>query len=177
MRALDRKLVRDLGRMRVQALAIALIVASGVALFIAMFTAYRSVRLSGHHFYTQQRFGHVWSSLARAPRAVAGDLAAIPGVAAVDARVVTSAILDVPGLAEPASALVIGIPPTAEHAVDDLYLRRGRHVEAGRAGEILISEAFAEANRLAPGRTLSGVIGGRTLLLRIVGDFAYGLLV
>jgi putative ABC transport system permease protein len=169
MRALDRKLLRDLGRMRMQALAIALIVASGVALFIAMFTAYRSVRVSGQLFYTQQRFAHVWSSLAQAPRSLERELADIPGVVAVDPRIVTTAILDVPGLAEPASALVVGIPSTSEHPVDDLYLRRGRHVEPGRAGEVLINEAFAEANRIGPGSTLKAVIAGRSLTLRIVG--------
>ena len=169
MRALDRKLFRDLGRMRVQALAIALIVASGVSLFIAMFTAYRSVRASAHHFYREQRFADVWSSLGRAPRPVARELAAIPGVAAVDARIVAPAVLDVPGLAEPASALVIGIPATPAHAVDDLYLRSGRHVEAGHAGEVLISEAFAETNHLGPGSTLSAVIAGCDVSLHIVG--------
>jgi putative ABC transport system permease protein len=169
MRALDRKLFRDLGRMRVQAIAIALIVASGVALFVATFTAYRSLRLSQHHFYTQQRFAQVWSSLARAPRSVARDLAAIPGVAAVDPRIVAPAILDVPGLADPASALVVGIPPSPEHAVNDLYLRRGRHVEPGRADEVLISAGFAEVNHLEPGSTISAVIVGRSVNLRIVG--------
>src|SRR6266508_778169 len=129
MRALDRKLLRDLGRMQFQALAIALIVASGVALFVAMFTAYRSLRTSQHHFYTEQRFAQIWSSLGRAPRTIARELAAIPGVAALDARIVAPAILDVPGLADPASALVVGIPATPEHTVNDLYLRRGRHVE------------------------------------------------
>jgi putative ABC transport system permease protein len=169
MRAIDGKLVRDLGRMRVQALAIALIVASGVSLFIATFAAYRSIRLSEHHFYTRQRFADVWSSLGCAPRSLARDLAAVPGVVAVDARLVTPAILDVPGLVEPASALVIGVPPGSGHRVNDLYLRSGRHVEPGRAGEVLISEAFAEANRLGLGSSLGVVIAGRSVTLRIVG--------
>ena len=169
MRALDRKLFRDLGRMKLQALAIALVVAAGVTLFLMMFTAYHAVRVSEHHFYTEQRFAHAWSSLARAPRSVERDLAAIPGVSAVDARIVAPAILDVPGLAEPGSALVVGIPPTPGHAVTDLYLRRGRHVEAGHAGEVLISETFADANRLGLGSTLSAVINGRDVQLRIVG--------
>src|SRR6185436_19843185 len=108
-----------------------------------------------HRFYTEQRFADVWSSLARAPRSVEREIAAIPGVAAVDARIVAPAIVDVPGLADPASALVVSIPPAAGHAVNDLYLRRGRHVEAGHAGEILISEGFAEANRLSLGSTLA----------------------
>jgi len=169
MRALDRKLCRDLGRMRFQALAIAAVVASGVALFVGMFTAYLSTRASEHHFYTQQRFAHVWSSLGWAPRAVERRLAAIPGVAAVDARIVNQAIMDVPGFAEPASALVVGIPPALGHAVNDLYLRRGRHPEPGRSGEVLISEVFAETNRLGPGSTLHAVVEGRSVTFRIVG--------
>ncbi|HEU4727757.1 MAG TPA: ABC transporter permease [Kofleriaceae bacterium] len=169
MRALDRKLLRDLGRMKAQALAIALVVAAGVTLFIMMFTAYDAVRASEHHFYTEQRFAHVWSSIARAPRSAAHDLAAIPGVSTVDPRIVASAILDVPGLAEPGSALIVGIAPPPGHAVNDLYLRRGRHVEPGQAGEVLISDTFAEANRLRPGSTLAAVIDGRDVKLRIVG--------
>ena len=74
MRALDRKLLRDLGRMKAQALAIALVVASGVTLFLMMFTAYDAIRASEDHFYTEQRFAHVWSSLARAPRSVASSV-------------------------------------------------------------------------------------------------------
>jgi putative ABC transport system permease protein len=169
MRALDRKLLRDLGRMKMQVLAIALVVAAGVTLFLMMFTAYDAMRASEHHFYTEQRFAHVWSSLARAPRSVARDLAAIPGVAAVDARIVAPAILDVPGLAEPGSALIVGIPPRSGHRVNDLYLRRGRHVAPGHAGEVLISETFADANRLGPGDMLSAVIDGRAVQVRIVG--------
>ena len=169
MRALDRKLLRDLARMRVQALAIALVVAAGASLFITMFTAYRALATSEHHFYTEQRFADVWSSLARAPRTVERDIAAIPGVAAVDTRIVASAILDVPGLTDPASALVVSIPQTAGHPVNDLYLRRGRHVEPGHAGEILISEGFAEANHLSLGSTITTVIDGRGVTLRIVG--------
>lgn len=169
MRALDRMLVRDLARMKIQAIAIALVVASGVALFIGMLTAYASLRASEDRFYTDQRLGDVWSSLARAPSPVAGELAAIPGVAAVDPRIVAPAVLDVPGLAEPASALIVGIPAAAGHPVDDLYLRHGRHVEPGHPGEVVIYEIFAQANHLTPGSTLDAVVAGRHVSLRIVG--------
>ena len=110
MKALDLKLFRDLRRLLAQVVAIALVVASGVALFVATMTTYSSLRLSEAHYYAEQRFADVWSSLARAPLAVARDAAAIPGVAAVDARINTQAILDVPGLVEPASAVVLSIP-------------------------------------------------------------------
>ncbi len=169
MRALDRKLLRDVRRMAAQALAIALVVAAGVALFVATMTTYRSLRASEARYYEQQRFAEVWSSLARAPMSLARELRKLPGVAAVDARVVTQAIIDVPALVEPASALLVSIPETPEHALNGLYVRSGRHIEGGRSHEALISQAFAEQNRLGPGDSLVAVISGRRVKLAIVG--------
>lgn len=169
MRVLDRKLLRDIARMRSQVAAIAIVVASGVALFIATMTAYRALQLSEEAFYRDQRFAHVWSSAARVPGPVARELAAIPDVTAVDPRLVARAILDVPGLDEPASALLIAIPASEGHAVNDVYVRRGRHVEIGRSGEVLVSEAFAEKNRLAPGDRLDAVVAGHKISLDIAG--------
>ena len=77
MRALDRKLLRDLGRMKTQAVAIALVVASGTALFIGTATTSRALRLSEEKYYDDHRFAHVWSRLARAPESVVRRLAAI----------------------------------------------------------------------------------------------------
>lgn len=169
MRALDRKLLRDLARLKVQVAAIALVVASGVALFVAMLSTYRSLRVSSDIYYREHRFAHVWADLSRAPRSVTRDVAVIPGVAAVEGRIRQQAILDVPGLAEPASAQIVSIPKTSGHAVNDLHLRRGRHVEAGNPGEVLVSEAFAEANHLALGDTMIALIGGQRVKLRFVG--------
>lgn len=169
MRALDRKLFRDLWRMKAQAAAIALVVAAGVSLFVAMVATYRSMSLSEHHYYTRWRFAQVWSDLSRAPVSITRDIAALPGVAAVEGRVKHHAILDVPGLAQPASAVLVSIPPAAGHGVNDLYLRRGRHVEPGHAGEVLVSEAFAKKNHLALGDTMIATIAGRHIQLRFVG--------
>src|SRR5579859_1836928 len=169
MRALDRKLLRDLSRMKVQAAAIALVVAAGVAMFVAMLATYRSLRVSEHHYYTQQRFAHVWAGLSRAPSSVTRSINAIPGVAAVEGRIKDQVVLDVPGLDEPASAELVSIASTPEHAINDLYLRRGRHVEPGHAGEVLVSEAFAEANHLSLGDRMTAVVAGQRVALRFVG--------
>jgi putative ABC transport system permease protein len=169
MRALDRKLLRDLLHMKVQAAAIALVVASGVSLFVATLTTYRSMRLSQDHYYTRWRFAEVWSDLSRAPLSLTRKLADIPGVAAVEGRVKYNAIVDVPGLAEPASAVLLSIPRAAGHTLNDLHLRRGRHVEPGREGEVLVSEAFADRNRLSLGDTMIAVVAGRRVQLRMVG--------
>jgi putative ABC transport system permease protein len=169
MRALDRKLLRDLVRMKGQAAAIALVVAAGVSLFIATVAAYRALRVSEHHYYTSQRFAQVWSSLARAPLSKLRELQAVPGVAAVEGRIIERATLDIPGLVEPASAFVVSIPTSEQHPLDLLHIRRGRHVEAGRPDEVLVSEAFSEKNHLALGNRIIAVVAGRRLALRMVG--------
>ena len=171
-RALDRKLLRDLGRMRTQAAAIALVVASGVAIFIATVTAYRALRLSEDRYYEQNRFAHVWVRAARAPATILRDVAALPGVTAVEGRIVSDAILDVPGIEQPSTALLISIPPVGGHALNDLYIRQGRHVghvERGRPREVLVNEPFAETNGLRPGDTLYALVAGARVELRIVG--------
>jgi len=169
MRALDRKLFRDLARMKAQVIAIALVVASGVALFVATMTTYRSLRASEAVFYRQERFAQVWSGLGHAPLGVARDLAALPGVTAVDARLVARAILDVRGLDEPASGLLVSISPRPGHELNDLYVRRGRHVEPGRADEVMVSEAFAEKNHLGPGDSVTATVAGHRTSLHVVG--------
>jgi len=169
MRALDRKLFRDLARMKTQAVAIALVVASGTALFIGTATTSRALRLSEQRYYDDHRFAHVWSRLARAPESVARSLAAIPGVAAVEGRLVAQGVLDVPHLQEPATGLFIAIPSTHGHVLNDVYIRRGRHVDANGVDEALVSEAFADRNGLKPGDVVGAVIAGHQVMVRIVG--------
>jgi putative ABC transport system permease protein len=169
MRALDQKLLRDLARLKMQAIAIAVVIAAGTAVFIGTAATARALRLSQERYYAEHRFAHVWTRLVRAPNTVLRDLASIPGVAAVDGRLVAQGVIDVPGISEPATGLFIGIPPTHGHVLNDVYVRRGRHVEANGADEALISEAFADRNGLKPGDTIGAVIGGHPVRVRVVG--------
>jgi putative ABC transport system permease protein len=100
---------------------------------------------------------------------VARDIAVLPGVTAVDARLVARAVLDVRDLAEPASGLLVSIPDQPGHGVNDLYIRRGRHLEPGRADEVMVSEAFADKNHLQPGDSIPATVSGHRTALRIVG--------
>jgi putative ABC transport system permease protein len=169
MRALDQKLLRDLMRMKVQAVAIAFVVASGIALFVGTATTSRALRLSEQRYYDDQRFAHVWSRLSRAPASIVDRLAAIPGVAVVEGRLVAQGVLDLPHVEEPATGLFISIPARAGHILNDVYIRRGRHVVASGINEALVSEAFAERNGLKPGDHVGAVIAGQQVSLHIVG--------
>lgn len=169
MQALDKKLWRDLLHLWGQVLAIALIVACGIASFVAMQTAYESLQLSQSTYYQQYRFAQVFAQLKRAPEALSDRLETIPGVAEVQTRTIADVTLDIPGRKEPVTGRLVSIPEQHNPLLNDIYIRRGRYLESGRRDEVLASEAFAKANNLSLGDTIGAVINGRWQKLRIVG--------
>ena len=94
--ALNRKLFRDLMGMKGQALSIALVVAAGVAMYVMYQATFASLSETRRVYYERHRFGDVFASLKRAPQRVATEIAAIPGVSALETRVVSSVTLDLP---------------------------------------------------------------------------------
>ncbi len=169
MRALTRKLSREILRTRGQGIAIAALVACAVATFVGAVTTWRALQRTRDVLYETHRFPHVFAELVRAPEALASRLAALPGVAAVETRVMTEALVDIPGLPDPASALLRSVPDEGEPRLDRLHLREGRSVSPGAADEVVMSEGFAKANRIRPGDRISAVIDGRWKVLRVVG--------
>ncbi len=167
--ALDRKLVRDLWGIKGQAVAIALVVAAGISIFVSMFSTFDALDLTLRTYYDRYRFADVFASLKRAPNSVAGTIAEIPGVAQVDTRVVVDVTLDVPGLSEPAVGRLISVPAPERPVLCDIFLREGRYLEAGRPDEVLASEKFARSHGLGPGDSVVAIINGRRRALRIVG--------
>ncbi|ESR23378.1 ABC transporter permease [Lutibaculum baratangense] len=169
MTALDRKVLRDLGRLWAQALAVALVLASGVATLVLAMGAYRSLDETREAYYERYRFGHVFAHATRAPDSLIVRIAAIEGVAAVEGRVVESVLLDVPGLEAPATAIAVSLPDHGEPSVNRLYLRTGRLPEPGRPDEVAVNENFATENRLSPGSAISALMDGVKRTLTITG--------
>ncbi|MBD2329187.1 FtsX-like permease family protein [Alkalinema sp. FACHB-956] len=169
MKSLDRKLMRDLWRLRGQVIAIALIVACGLASFVAMTGTYEALQLTQANYYEQYRLADVFASVKRAPESLVSTIAAIPGVAQVQTRVVAEVNLDLPDRREPSSARLISIPAEQQPILNDLYLRQGRYIDPSHRDEVIISEAFALANHLSLGDDLGAVINGRWQTLQIVG--------
>jgi putative ABC transport system permease protein len=167
--SLDRKLLRDLWHLRGQVFTVALIVACGIATYVTMRGAYESIERAQRDYYAKYHFADVFAPLKRAPNSLADQIAAIPGVAVVETRVVVEVNLDIPGLEEPAIGRLISIPEDRVPLLNDLYLRRGRYIEPGRSDEILVSESFATANGLEIGGSIGAVINGRWERLRIAG--------
>jgi len=77
MRALDKKLLRDLARLWVQSLAIALVMACGVATLVLAVGVYRSLEQTREAYYERYRFGDVFATAVRAPNSLAERIATI----------------------------------------------------------------------------------------------------
>ncbi|MHC4952851.1 MAG: ABC transporter permease [Planctomycetota bacterium] len=169
LRALDIKVLRDVARMRGQLLAIALVMACGIGVYLGMRGTMRSLDAARSSYYASERFGHVFAGLKRAPEHVADKLRAIPGVQRVQTRVVVEVTLDVPHMVEAAIGRLVSIPDRGRPVVNDLRLRSGRMPEPGRWDEVLVAEAFAEAHDFALGTKIGAVINGRHEMLKIVG--------
>lgn len=167
--ALDRKLRRDISLMIGQALTIALVVACGIATYVTLQSAYGSLLAARDSFYATDRFADVFAHIKRAPESVAGRIAAIPGVAVVETRLVEPVMLPIEGLSEPATGRLLSLPRDGEPRLNALTLRRGRTIDPTRPDEVLVNEAFALAHRLEPGATLLVVLNGVLRSMRVVG--------
>ena len=84
MRALDRKMFRDLAHMKGQAIAIGAVIICGIGIFIGWQTTSISLQNGLDAYYERHRFANVFTTLKRAPLTVADRVAEIPGVAAAD---------------------------------------------------------------------------------------------
>ncbi len=166
---LNRKLLRDLWHIRGQALAIALVIASGVATLILSLGASGSLEETRRTYYERYRFADIFATTKRAPNFLHDVIAHIPGVADVETRVVSAVLLDIAGMTEPATGRLISIPETHGSTLNRVYLREGRLPEPLSTQEVAISEAFAKAHKFRPGDRLSAIINGRKRTLFIVG--------
>jgi putative ABC transport system permease protein len=160
---------RDMLAIKGQALAIAMVVGAGVAMFVMYLSNFDSLRRTQRAYYERQRFADVFVTLKRAPLRIEDSLREISGVAAVETRVVATVTLDVAGLEEPASGRLVSIPADGRPRINDVFLRQGRWVDPAKPDEVLASEAFVDAHGFTLGSQVQAVINGRLRRLTIVG--------
>jgi putative ABC transport system permease protein len=198
MTALNLKLLRDLWNMRGQALAIAAVIAGGVATLVMALSTYDSLLGTRDLFYRDYRFAQVFASLKRAPDGLAARLAEIPGVERLETRVVAVVKLEVEGFTDPVTGVLASLPNTGQPLLNTLHLKRGRWLSSQSTGrpeidlapsgggtdrrdgpgaqampysgdEVIVSDTFADAHGLHPGDRIHAVINGKRKALTLVG--------
>ncbi len=167
---LDLKLLRDLGRMKGQVVAVGLVMACGLAMMIMTRSLILTLESTRDAYYQTYRMADIFGSLKRAPWSLKERMAEIPGVAAVETRVVLDAVLDLPGVEATCTGHLVSLPEDGEMPViNQIFLRTGRLPRPGARREAIVSEAFALAHGLRPGDEVTAIINGRRDTLEITG--------
>ncbi|MCZ8187614.1 MAG: FtsX-like permease family protein [Beijerinckiaceae bacterium] len=158
---LNRKALRDLWALRAQVISIALLIASGIAVFVMSASNYATLLRARNDHYAAGRFPDVFVSLKRAPLAVAERLRLIDGVGVLDTRIAATIRIDDPGSELPVMGRMLALPPQGQPALNRLVLRSGVWPDPARADQVLVNEAFAARRGLRPGDGLRGILNGR----------------
>ena len=167
--ALNRKLFRDLWRIRGQAFAIGLVMSAGVTMFVMSTSAMVSLEESKRSYYDRYRFAEIFAEVRRAPNGLVSRIEELPGVGLLDTRIVNDVLLNIETEPRPVTGRFISVPDQGEPTLNHLSLRRGRWLEPGRSDEALVSEAFAQAHHLQPGDAITAILNGRLRRIKLVG--------
>jgi putative ABC transport system permease protein len=176
VKALDRKLLRDLRRMWSQALTIALVVASGVGGFVTSLSAVDSLALARDRYYAEGRFADLFAMVKRAPNALVESLRDVEGVADVQTTLEQIVRIQIPGSPDPIIGQVIGIDRRNPQRMNRVSVASGREPDAANGGiradgsiEALVSQAFAQGRGLKAGSRLLALVNGRQRTLVVTG--------
>ncbi|MEZ5582596.1 MAG: hypothetical protein R3F37_07370 [Candidatus Competibacteraceae bacterium] len=144
-----------------QALAIALVIASGVATLVMSLSTVDSLRLTQERFYRDYRFADAFVSLKRAPESLARRIQDIPGVEQVETRVLGAVTMDIPDFPEPVSGQLVSLPDDGEARLNRLYLRQGRLLDPNHNDEVIISEALRKRITLSWAASCAQLLNSR----------------
>jgi len=164
---LERKLGRDLWRLKGQVATIALVLACGILSMVMLRSTWHSLLGARDDYYERYRFADVFAHVERAPLAAVARLEHLPGVAIVDPRIVENVMVPLAGEPDPVTGKIVSIPDQGAPKLDDLYLRTGRMPSA--IDEAAILEQFATAHGIVPGDRIPVVINGRLRSIRATG--------
>ncbi|MEM6681627.1 MAG: ABC transporter permease [Pseudomonadota bacterium] len=169
MKTLTLKLLRDLWRLRSQALAIALVIAAASATLVLSLSVHASLKNTQEMYYTQNRFADVFTDFKRAPRGIIERIESLDGVSVAQGRIKQYVTIDKPDTVEPLRALILSVEDQGTSVLNRLLIKDGRGPDLYAAGEVVVDDSFAKANGFAIGDTLSATIYGTKQDLTIVG--------
>ncbi|HVX10198.1 MAG TPA: ABC transporter permease [Pirellulales bacterium] len=169
MKALDRKLLRDLRRSGGLLAAITSIMAVGVACYVALGFAYRNLSQAQRRYYADCRMADFSIEVKKVPLSELAAIEKLPGVVEVRPRIQFFATADLERSTEPVNGIVISLPDRREATINDVILRRGGYFTDRRDNEVIVNEKFANRHGLAPGQWIHLVLNNRRQELFIVG--------
>jgi len=160
---LNKKVIREILGLKAQSITIALVVASGIAMFIASRTAYDSLWEARDRFYARTFFAEGFASCKPAPEILLRRIRNIPGIQDVRARIKQESVIDFPEEDLPSSGRFVSIT----EGMNELTITEGRLPVTNE--EVVLSLSFAKANNLLPGKKIGVILQGKKKFLHVVG--------
>ena len=164
------KLMRDLWRYAVPNLAIALIVACGVASQVTAFSLIHSLESALENYYSDSRFADLFVQVADQPLNQLERLREIDGVVAVQPRLVAEGSLSIEEQSNArAIAAMIAVPSDVTSQANTLVIRQGVGLADLAQHQVIVSEVSAEARQLTLGREVELTLDGRVQRVTVAG--------
>ncbi|HLY66000.1 MAG TPA: ABC transporter permease, partial [Chloroflexota bacterium] len=156
-----------------QFLAIGLVAGMGVALFYGFLASYLDQKASYAVSYDRLAFADVTVAMRQAPRSVVQELARLPGVEAVEGRIVKDIEVEQESGRRPrVIGRLITVPADGPPAVNRYMMLEGRPLSRSLRREVLLEASFASANRYRVGDRLYPEFNGRRVTFVVVGIVA-----
>ncbi|EPG75492.1 MacB-like periplasmic core domain protein [Leptospira fainei serovar Hurstbridge str. BUT 6] len=163
MKTLDKKVFREFLGLKSQAITITLVVASGIAVFLASLSSYDSLLNARDRFYADYSFAQGFASFNKAPNSVLSEISKVPGISSVEARIVKDVVLDFETESVPSGGRVISLT----EGLSTLALTHGTLPR--NKDEVVISDAFATANLLKLNSKIVAILEGQRKILVVTG--------
>ncbi|MBM7845957.1 FtsX-like permease family protein [Herpetosiphon giganteus] len=167
MRSLNRKILADLRAHRGIFLAVWLTIIIGVAFYEGNYAAVLSGDETMNASYRNHNFMDTSISLGGlTDRQIADQVAAVAGVKQVDGRLIVDTSLQLND--QQLELRLHSLSQASNAPVNSLRIHQGREIQA--ADEVLLLEAFATINKIAPGDTISvSFPGAQPIKLKVAG--------
>jgi len=173
-KTLDRRLFRQISRVRGQFASLVAVVAIGITVFVLMRASHRELYDSLCKYYDRFKFNDLTVQVRRAPASIVEAIRRVEGVAAAEGRLMFDARVEVgtpsgAGSSEKSiTGTVVGIPDAQVVTVNDIDLLSGRRPRAG-TGEVLVDPKFARAHGLNMGDGIVLYVHGRAARVTVCG--------
>ncbi len=157
---LNRKLLRDLWRIKGQALAIIFVIGAGIALLVMSRGMLISLEETQQAYYDRYRFAEVFAPVKRAPNHLLNDIRTLDGVADINGRINGGGLVDLPNVAAPISARIVSYDPGLSAPINAVHLTEGRMFSPTQDNEVLLNASFAEVHEISPGDKINLTMHG-----------------
>ncbi|MGE5372057.1 MAG: ABC transporter permease [Solirubrobacterales bacterium] len=165
------RLFRIIQRTQGQFWSLVAVVSLGIMTYLCMSTTYLNLEISKNRFYEESRFADCFFQVKNAPEPVLKQIQSVPGVAAVNGRIVQ----DLPSLndtGERSKVRIVSYPSSAPVIINALYMLTGRPFQRFSEGsriETIADPQFAAANGLSFGSQIRVIANGQLNRLTLIG--------